>query len=91
MGEDIYDTCGQTITWSEEDNEFSCLCIEWFDGEIDEETIKSLALLGAAVRKAWVLESHGINREWMYIPNCIPDKVLDAIRRVRLNDVKGNL
>jgi len=83
MSEDVYDACGQTITWSEGDSEFGCLCTEQFDGEIGDETVKSLALLGAAVRLAWMREAE-VSRGYIYIPYGLPDNVLDAIRRVRL-------
>ena len=86
MGEDVYHACWHWIQWSDDDDEFSCLCTEFFSGdEIDIETVKAFALLGAAVRLAW-LASHAGGSGYLFIPDDIPLYVIDAIRSLKMGD-----
>lgn len=84
MGENIYRCNGQIITFAEDDDEFGCLCVKRFDAPLGVETVRSLALLGAAARMAWDREMMGVSEDWMSIPHCIPAAVLDAVRRIKL-------
>ncbi len=94
MGEHVY-TVNQSyfsdhdelnIQFSESDDRFGCLCTfpgGYGDKQLDIETIKSLALLGAVVAVARNSIAYG-DKDFVAIPDCLPAWIVDAIDRVIL-------
>ncbi len=79
MSEQVYDAEGMQIQFSDMDEEWWCLCAdlpgdEW--GELPAEEIRSLALLGVAVKLAHEGRlPHGI------LPEAIPEWIRKEIKR----------
>jgi len=84
MGCDKYfidDDYNDYIMFSESDDEWSCLCtfpVNYRDEKLDSETLRSLALLGAAV----VLYNHGDMYLPIYLPYAVPKWILNEIKRL---------
>jgi len=81
MGEMRYCIDDNVITWPEDDDgEFPCLCTFPLSRKgLDEETVRSLALLGAAV----VLARQGLfDDEWVFIPESLPQWIVDGVRDI---------
>ena len=90
MSEKIYDIGHHYIQFSDSDDEFGCLCIFPHEDDIEHlelDRLKSLALLGAVARLIFdgYYERHG---EFIYIPNDVPEWVLDGVRRMSIVDTK---
>ena len=85
MGEKSYRIKNKYVVFSEDDEEFECLCIfphnYEFDG-IDIETVQSLALFGAAVRLIYAGHYEDDPKSYIVIPDDIPDWIVDGIRKI---------
>ena len=83
MGERYYDVNEMSLSFSEEDSEWRCLCtfpVNCGD-RLGPGTIRSLALLGAAVTLACIGDlPHPI------LPDAVPQWIRDEIKRVIPNE-----
>jgi hypothetical protein len=73
------------IHFAIDDDTFSCLCTfpyNYPDQKLDRDTIRSLALLGAAV----VLANHKELELPIFLPNNIPQWIIDGINKYLLED-----
>mgnify|MGYP003394357638 CR=1 FL=1 len=81
MGEQVYDAEGMQIQFSDMDENWWCLCTSFGWREADEklcpEEIRSLALLGVAVRLA-----HDGKLEHGILPEAVPEWIRKEIRRL---------
>ena len=79
MGCDKYFINGSYITFSEGDDDYSCLCTFPNNDKVDEispERVRSLALFGAAV----VMKAEGnAGDDWIYLPADVPQWIRDGI------------
>lgn len=74
------------IHFSEWDDSIGCLCT--FPGgrlRLDEDTVRSLAYLGAAV-----VMQHQSCKEWFYLPGDLPQWMRDEIDRCVLHGKNGS-
>ena len=82
MGEQVYSIEGQEVQFSEVEDTYACLCTfpfndKAFGGKLDADTVRSLALLGAAVCLA-----HQGELELPILPQGVPEWIRDEIDRV---------
>lgn len=86
MGCKFYKVNDNYIKFSEESEEADCLCTfphNYQNIDFDEETIRSLALLGAMV----VINNNSNSKDvFSYIPNDIPNWIIDKIDNFIYND-----
>lgn len=89
MSEQVYSVMGMIdgkwanaeIQFSEMDDDTACLCTfpYNFNGKLDAEHVRSLAMLGAAV----VLAHQGeLGDDMNFLPHCLPQWVRDEIERI---------
>jgi len=90
MSEQRYQIKGKTVVFSEESNEFPCLCCFYEnyidDGEtIDVNLLQSLALFGAVFRLIYDGYYDYIpDGGYIYIPDDVPEWVLAKVRLIRI-------
>lgn len=86
MGCDIYSLENVNVQFDENDDT-ACLCTFFlshgkFHHRIDPETLRSLALLGAAVLVARQDEYQTPGEHWLHLPQDIPQWIQDETKRL---------
>ena len=89
MGEKSYSVGHKYIQFSESDDEFVCLCTfphnDLTNIGLELERVRSLAIFGAVVKLVLAGYYADHENEYIYIPDDVPQYVLDAVRNLTLH------